>query len=220
MAQTWTANCFATTQDWDASLQAMEDNHLALQSNFSGSSAPTSPVAGQGWTDTTNSNHKRRNAAATAWIADLHGDASFKIPVYRNDTCEGWDIDTSVTDRVIALKGGSGAYNANGGTNAGTAWATLAAHVHSLSNHNHQWYDANPAANHDFSYDSNGDSDALDTVNTKTGAARGLVIKTTDSDTLYLDLYTDREDGNSGASNITDPRMAAALCTLQYPDLT
>jgi len=49
----------------------------------------------------------------------LLGDADHKTWVYRNTATTGWVIDSSVTDRVIAIKGGTGAYNVNGGVEAG-----------------------------------------------------------------------------------------------------
>ena len=131
MAQTYTANCFATSNKWDDDLQNLENNFAALRSAFSGAAAPSSPVEGQIWMDTGSNALKRRNAGNTAWLADLIADADQKVPVYRNDTCDGWLIDSTVTDRIVALKGGTGAFNANGGTNAGTAWSILAAgHTH------------------------------------------------------------------------------------------
>ncbi|MGA2823648.1 MAG: hypothetical protein ABSE72_08995 [Bacteroidales bacterium] len=75
-------------------------------------------------------------------------DGSHKIWVYRNTAPEGWAIDSSVTDVVLALKGGSQAYNANGGTQVGT-WqqaghslsiAELAIHSHPGDPHGHTFY--------------------------------------------------------------------------------
>ena len=66
----------------------------------------------------------RENAVGE--IACLIGNASHKQWVYRNDTTPGWVIDSTVTDRVIGLKGGTGDYNVAGGTQAGS-WS----HTHS-----------------------------------------------------------------------------------------
>jgi len=43
-----------------------------------------------------------------------------KMYFYQNTAPTGWTYDSAVTDRVLAVKGGSNAYNANGGTEAGT----------------------------------------------------------------------------------------------------
>lgn len=66
----------------------------------------------------------RENAAGSLTL--LTGDASHKQWVYRNDATPLWVIDSSVTDRVLGLKGGSGSYNVNGGVEAGN-WS----HTHS-----------------------------------------------------------------------------------------
>ena len=120
MAQNWTANSFATTNDWDTDLQAMENNLLCLQSGFSGTGAPTSPVIGQEWVDTTNDVIKRRNFAGTGWNSSLHGDSTCIVYIYRNDANVGMQIETGMGDRVLAVKGGTQAWNVNGGVQAGT----------------------------------------------------------------------------------------------------
>ena len=43
-----------------------------------------------------------------------------KMYFYQNAAPTGWTYDSAVVDRVLSVKGGSNAYNANGGTEAGT----------------------------------------------------------------------------------------------------
>jgi hypothetical protein len=121
-----------------ADMQQIENNFAALKSMFSGASAPSDLVAGMQWFHTTNKIPKIRNNANDAWLGVMQGDASHKLWVYRNTAPDGWVVDSSVTDSVLALKGGSQAYNANGGTTGGT-WtqpdgtlsvANLPAHDH------------------------------------------------------------------------------------------
>lgn len=50
----------------------------------------------------------------------------------QNTAPTGWTIDVNHTDCVLALKGGSGKYNANGGTSAGS-WT----HIHAGGSHTH-----------------------------------------------------------------------------------
>ena len=67
-----------------------------------------------------------------------------KVYLYENTAPTGWSI-VAVTDSVLSVKGGSNAYNANGGTQAGT-WTqpnhthTGPSHTHTGPSHNHQWY--------------------------------------------------------------------------------
>ena len=118
MAQTYNDDVYASTHVAATDLQNMENNFAALKSSFSGTSSPSNVVGGMPWHDSTA--RKIRNYANSAWLVSLLGDASQKMWVYRNDTCEGWLVDSSITDVALAIKGGSQAYNVNGGNLAGT----------------------------------------------------------------------------------------------------
>jgi len=60
---------FLTTDNLQSIITgALSDALLALQSQFSGASAPSNPVAYQMWADTTSGYLKIRNAANSAWI--------------------------------------------------------------------------------------------------------------------------------------------------------
>ena len=61
-----------------------------------------------------------------------------KIWTYQNTAPSGWSIVAGTTDAILACKGGSQAYNANGGQQKGT-W-TQPTHTHTGPSHNHQWY--------------------------------------------------------------------------------
>ena len=77
-------------------------------------------------------------------LATLSGAGIFpsgtKLWFYQNTAPSGWTIDTTPADAVLAVKGGSGAYNVSGGSQAGT-WtqpdhtlttAEIPAHTHTL----------------------------------------------------------------------------------------
>ena len=68
MPQTFTADCFASGHAGQTDLAAMENNFLALKSHFSGTGAPSNPVAGIDWYDTTSHIYKMRNEANDAWL--------------------------------------------------------------------------------------------------------------------------------------------------------
>jgi hypothetical protein len=120
MTQQWTDDVFASSHNAQTDLQNMENNFQTLKSLFSGSSAPANTVAGIPWFDTGKDLLRLRNAANGSWYGVMHADASQQIWVYRNDAMSGWVVVTSVTDKVLAIKGGSAAYNVTGGTPAGT----------------------------------------------------------------------------------------------------
>jgi hypothetical protein len=120
MVQDFTEDPYDPDHVADTDLENMEDNFLTLKSSFSGGASPPNPVAGLPWKDTTKRVLKIRNYNNTSWLGLMHGDSSHKIPVYRNDQPDGWLIDSNVFDCVIALKGGSQAYNTAAGAIAGT----------------------------------------------------------------------------------------------------
>ncbi|HQP29943.1 MAG TPA: hypothetical protein PLB81_01335 [Deltaproteobacteria bacterium] len=69
MSQSWTDDCYDSTHVGQTDLQNMENNFACLKSSFSGASAPSNPVAGMFWLDTTNHILKMRNEANSAWIS-------------------------------------------------------------------------------------------------------------------------------------------------------
>jgi len=71
MSQNYTDNCFAPGHVGQTDLQNMENNFAALKSGFSGASAPSNPVAGMIWIDTTNDLLKRYYDGSWISIWDL-----------------------------------------------------------------------------------------------------------------------------------------------------
>jgi hypothetical protein len=143
--------------------------------------------------------------------------------MYRNDTDEGWTIDASApTDRVLAVKGGAAAYNVDGGNTAGSWTITGLSGSAANDSHNHKWHEHNeisPSGN-DTSFNSSGSSNALPSGQNKTsgigvtaiaGATSALADQWTNNDT-HGHTITVSHDG-------TD-RLAAAIGTMQYPDLS
>lgn len=221
MAQTFTDDTYASNHVGQTDLQNIENNFAALKSSFAGTSAPSNVVGGMPWHDSTA--RKIRNYANSAWLASLMGDASQKMWVYRNDTCEGWTVDNSVFDVVLGIKGGSQAYDVNGGNLAGswTVGGLTHAHTHT-ANHNHQWYDITVGAGR--SYGSGGSIDAIDGDTGRTGIRYNSDLVSGSS--LNSNYYTaDAAPTTSAASTNTVSsaatwRARAAVGTLQYPDLT
>ena len=124
MSQSWTDNCYQIDHNGVTDLQAMENNFNCLKSNFSGSTAPSSPVAGQRWYD--NIHKLQRCYINSSWLILMPGDANQKIWSYCNSCPEGM-VTVSMSDRVLAIKGGTVNYNISGGNTAG-GWSL--AHTH------------------------------------------------------------------------------------------
>lgn len=68
MSQTYYDDVYAGGQVVQTSMQRIEDNFSALKSTFLGAVAPSNPVGGMLWVDTTNHLLKQRNEGNTAWI--------------------------------------------------------------------------------------------------------------------------------------------------------
>jgi len=153
----------------------------------------------------------------------LLGGASLKLWVYSNSAQEGWVIDTSVTDKILALKGGTEAYNTTGGSTAGT-W-TQPNHTHSISGaaHVHQWYEYTETGEDDKTFDNLGDLQNL-TEGSKAGVGGVCLAPEGSSYTgsCVGDSYTSQEEPSitlGGSATANSWRPAAAVGTLQYPDV-
>jgi hypothetical protein len=121
MSQIYTINCFDANNAVQSDMQAIENNFETLRTLFSGTGSPANPIAGMPWAHPGGVNGLRmRDVANAAWLAVLVGDADYKVWLYRNDAAPGMQIDTTVSDRVLAIKGGTQAYNVSGGTGAGS----------------------------------------------------------------------------------------------------
>jgi len=137
----WTKNCFEGGHTGQIDLQNMENNFACLRSLFSGPSQPADTIPGMPWFDTTNKLLKHRNYSDSTWRGILAGSASLKIWVMLVDAEDGWTVDDTYKDQLLALKSDSGVYSVVGG-NKGT-WTqpnhthTGPNHVHSGPNHTH-----------------------------------------------------------------------------------
>lgn len=126
MSQNYIDNCFQMSHliaNGSSDLQDIENNFAVLKSSFAGASPPAdcgdySVIPGLFFYYTTKKQLGFRNAADSGWIYTFPGDTNQKIWVYRNDVVEGMII-VNITDKVLAIKGGSQAYNVNGGNTAG-----------------------------------------------------------------------------------------------------
>jgi len=79
MAQNFTDDCFDASHVGQTDLGNIENNFACLKSSFSGTSAPSNPVAGMLWYDTTNNLLKLRNAANNAWL-EIYDFANDRVP--------------------------------------------------------------------------------------------------------------------------------------------
>jgi hypothetical protein len=135
--QTFTDDCYSSGMEAPFSLQAFEDNLRSLKSSFSGLGAPSNTTPGMLWFDmSAGKAFKVWNKSATAWFGIMAADSAHKIWVYRNAAPEGWAIDASVTDVVLALKGGG--YGGTGGVTGGT-WVqpSMTLDISQIPYHNH-----------------------------------------------------------------------------------
>jgi len=215
MAQTWTDNSYQLDHTGTTDLQAFENNLNTLKSLFSGATAPSNNVAGMPWFDTTNKLLKIRNNANSAWLGVMYGSTSTKIWIYANVAGDGWVVDGSVTDRVLAIKGGSQAYNVNGGNTAGT-W-TQPNHTLTVAEM--------PSHDHDTNTNTTGAHTHPVPGSTGSGGAGGHVEAANDHTTINTQSNGDHshtvtaEGGGTAHNHGTTHRPAATVGTLQYPNV-
>lgn len=119
MAQTYTEDCFAAGHVGLTDLQNMENNFHALKTMFSGSSAPSNSTGGMPWFDTAKKILKIRGSTNGQWFGVLSASATPRFWLFANAAEDGWVVDSSVSDRVLAVKGGAQAFNVAGGSLAG-----------------------------------------------------------------------------------------------------
>ena len=206
MAQSWTDDVYASGHVGDTDLQNMENNFTAIKSLFSGGSAPPNAVAGMPWFDTTQKVQKQRNAGNSAWIGLMHGDTSEKRLVYRDAAMDGYARDSGVTDKVLALKGGS-TYTTGGATAGSWTLTGFNAMVH-------KWYNWTAAGTTGQSHNSAGTLQNVAGTAASSGV-RHIEVTTAVDLALNADQYTDAQTpSHTGAD-----RIAAATCILIYLDL-
>jgi hypothetical protein len=144
--QTYTDQSYTSGMEAPVSLQDFMDNMNSLKSSFSGAGSPSNTVSGMVWFDmSAGKAMKIRDKSNATWMGIMVADSGHKIWVYRNSAPEGWGIDSSVADVVLALKGGGGAFNVAGGSQAGS-WvqpdgtisiAQMPSHNHPGGSHTH-----------------------------------------------------------------------------------
>jgi hypothetical protein len=212
MAQTFTDNTYDGTHNAATDLENMEDNFAALKSSFSGTASPGSAVTGQLHMDTDNHVLKMYD---TAWRGLMHGDTSQKIWVYRNDAMDGWMVDSSVSDRVLAFKGGT-TYT-TGGAGAGS-WTH--GHADTFGDHNHQWYAYTSTSVTAKSYDSAGAPQNISTAVLASGPNYHIAGARNTGDYIILgSRYTAKSTSPGSVTDNTAWRPLASVGTLQYLDI-
>lgn len=227
--QTWTENCYDASHIVNTDMSNIEINFATLKSAFSGIAAPAAIVAGQIYFNTSKNLHHFLNAAESDLLGLLPGDLSTKIWQYRNDATPGWVIDASVSDKVIALKGGSDAYDINGGSTGGTFDTehthTVSGHIHTSATHKHLTATG---------YKKYGDGEIATKVTPTGGSLEATVSVEYPASSnravapvyfAYTDDATPGATGTSGAGatgtgGSTTIRPTAAVGTLQYPNVT
>ncbi len=223
MAQDYTIDSYRSDHIGQNDLQNMENNFECLRSLFSGTSAPANALAGHPWYDTGASARnagdnqnilKVYNGTRSAWYGVMTGDISQKMIVYRNDQLDSWVIDTSVTDSVVAIKGGS--VYTTGGATAGT-WqssthalsvAETPAHAHpgtSQGSHSHTVPAYNGGGSSPWRLSATKDSTLV--LNQGTTSAGAITIASQGGGGTHV---------HEADANV---RPTAAVCTIQYLDI-
>lgn len=136
--QAWWGNAQRFDATLDATLMALAALTITQGSLIIGTGTDAFSVLAKG----TAGKILAMNSGATApeWVASVIPSGT-KMWFYQNTAPTGWTIDATPADALLAVKGGSQAYNANGGTQQGT-WTQLD-HTHNYgtlgaSTHTHK----------------------------------------------------------------------------------
>ncbi len=148
-----------------------------------------------------------------------------KLWIYENTAPTGWSI-VGVSDVAMAVKGGTGLYNVNGGNVAGTSWANLKAHTHTGPSHIHSGTGLS-APNHAHTLATSGTDDpgsaptnvlaigGILKISGGSGGADPLPIATTTTGNPSARAVTGSTaaegTGNTGAQSTADVRPTAAV---------
>lgn len=124
------------------------------------------------------------------------GNSSTIAWFYLNTAPPGWKVLSTGADSVLAISGGSAAYNVDGGNGgSGDTW-TQPNHTHTGPSHNHKWYDRNATPTTHQSYDSGGSSVDFTIESTD---STGMTATSGTGSRLTKDFYTENEGtGNTG----------------------
>jgi hypothetical protein len=115
------------------------------------------------------------------------GDTDTVVWMYLNAAPPGWKVLSTGADTVLAVSGGSGDYNVNGGNPDSSATWTIdgMGHTHEYS-HTHKWYNYSGSADH-TSFTSDGSSNE---ITMETTAYNGIQFKQSSADKVGEDLWT------------------------------
>jgi hypothetical protein len=204
MVQDFTDDNYDPDHVADTDLGNMEDNFTTLKTAFAGPASPPNAIQGMSWFDTVKYVKKFRNAANSAWLGLMHGDIYEKRIVYRSAEMEGYARDSSILDKVVALKGGS-TY-----TNAG---ATAGNFTFSIE-HLHQWYNFVAPSASSQSYNSAGILQSFSGINCVT-LTRHIMLSQGVVRVVSGNFFTSKIYGTTTRTI----RPEAAVCLLVYLDL-
>ena len=128
------------------------------------------------------------------------GNSSTVIWMYLNAAPPGWKVLTTGADSVLAISGGTAAYNVNGGLGGtGDTW-TQPNHVHTMGTHVHQWYNFVSGATADQSYNSSGSAINIAVANEAGGSLRAETGTAPGPDQDYYTTAIDPGDTANGAT--------------------
>ena len=234
MADQWNSNIPAMGNQISADIPDIKENLEHARDSFerifetwstsNGGNASAKFDSATGFSDGTYNYEFPTNGVGAHSVIML-GTSDTIVWMYLNTAPPGWKVVAGVTDVSLAVAGGSGAYNVNGGTTAGTAWSSLTDHTHAggtlAANHNHNWLNPNTGtSSDDRTYNSGGSSITLSS-RSATGGNFLNVNDTGGARLAEVAFYTDNDNtavtGASGTA-ISEPRPTAAVGKLYQLD--
>ena len=103
--QTWNTSPYTQQTVGDTTLTLFQAMLKSLQSNFSGATQPSNPVAGMWWYDTTSNILKLRNEANSAWISVFDFANSKAVNADKIDGFHAYAYDSPTANHLVTLNG-------------------------------------------------------------------------------------------------------------------
>ena len=215
MADQWNDNIPAMGNQINADLPDIEENMGHMRSSFerifetwsqaSGGNSSAKFNSATGFSDGTYNYEFPTNGVAAHSVIML-GTSDTIIWMYLNAAPPGWKVLSTGADTVLAVAGGSGDYNVNGGNPDSTASWEIDGISATGGSHNHKWYNHNSGTHQ--SYDSSGD--AYNLQNTTSPAGNHIPLCAGDDIGEDLALYGTTEEVDCWTTNKTHTHTVAS----------
>lgn len=216
MAHQFNQSIPAMERQINADVPDIEENFGHIEDSFerifqswstaNGGNASAKFASATGFNDGTYNYEFPTNGVAAHSVIML-GTSDTIVWMYLNTAPPGWKALSTGADTVLAVAGGAGDYNVNGGNpDSSASWDASAAYTIANDTHNHQWYD-NDTQPHTWA--SNGSTEVDITSASSNGNT--AIRAANDEARMNIDGYTVDDTHNHSISSDSSWRPSASV---------